>query len=60
MIKMKPIGNDKSKREALSVTTSPTISVTKRSRGRPATGKAMASAQRQAKFKALRKALANG
>lgn len=49
-----PKGNAKSPRPAISVTDAPAIIVTKR-RGRPTTGKAMTNAQRQAKFKALRK-----
>ena len=44
--KMLTVNNDKS------------ITVTKR--GRPSTGKAMTNAQRQAKFKALKKAHGNG
>jgi hypothetical protein len=58
MIKLKPEpkGNAKSPIVPIPVTVIPDIIVTKRGRGRPCTGKAMTNAQRQAKFKALRKA----
>ncbi len=55
MIKIKPKGNGKSACTAIPVTVNPAIIVTQRRRGRPATGKAMTNAQRQAKFKALKK-----
>lgn len=53
MIKIAPSGNGKS----APVTVNPSIIVIKRKRGRPPTGKAMTNTQRQAKFKALKKAL---
>lgn len=54
MIKIKSAGNAKSARAAIPVTDTPEIIVTKK-RGRPVTGKAMTTAQRQAKFKALKR-----
>lgn len=52
MIKIKPKVTKKKQDNAKAP---PTIHVTKR--GRPPTGKAMTNAQRQAKFKALKKTL---
>lgn len=56
MIRIKTHGNDKSTQVAIIVTKSSSIIVTARGRGRPATGKAMTNAQRQAKFKARKRA----
>ncbi len=53
MIKAKPLVTEKKAGNAKAPAVTKSITVTKR--GRPSTGKAMTNAQRQAKFKALKK-----